>query len=162
MSALVLVIDDDPDFLDPLRDRFVILGIEADYSTTWDEGLDAFRVGQHELVLADYNLPGSEHGLQLLCRVKELNPATRLVLISGKFGADERKDIERVVDRFLEKVADLDEIVREARDAAERSGDVSNWPSMAAAFHDPADPDEESRRAVDDRLRDAAEQAQRE
>src|ERR1035437_171441 len=109
MAARVLVIDDEATFLEPLKALLEARGIEADYETTWEGGREAFRVAQHELVIADYNLPGSDHGLLLLSAIKVLNPATRLVLMSGQLGPEVRAQVEGVVDRFLEKVEGLDD-----------------------------------------------------
>jgi ActR/RegA family two-component response regulator len=64
LAAATLLVEDDVEaarsILDALRDR----GHLVDHAESWDEGLGLFRVAGHEFVIADYKLPGSEHGLQ--------------------------------------------------------------------------------------------------
>ena len=54
-----------------------------DHAFGWQEALELFRVNGYELVVADYNLPDTQHGLQLLARMKLLVPTSKLILISG-------------------------------------------------------------------------------
>jgi len=136
MIAHVLLIDDEQAFSDSMRAFFQTAGIELDYAGTWKDGLDAFRVGQHELVIADYNLPGSLHGLRLLLEIRRLRPSSRLILISGAL-RDEAKDLvpkTGLVDRFLPKDDKLaEELLIEAEAAVKRAEGPTDWQQVARA-----------------------------
>ena len=85
-----LLVEDREDFATELVAALEDRGLAIDWAPTWQEGLDLFRVNGYQLVVADYNLPDTEHGLKLLARAKELMPSVRLVLISGPYPGAER------------------------------------------------------------------------
>jgi ActR/RegA family two-component response regulator len=141
MKNYALVIDDHVAFLESLARAAEFKGLEVIPTTTWEDGLALFHIHGPELVIADYNLPGSRRGLQLLADIRRLRPSTRLVLISGVIDAGDAKEIETdakdVVDRVLLKLdaaeltpALLDEIAS-ARDRAEKS---TNWRDYGRAY----------------------------
>ncbi len=138
MVAEVLLIDDEKSFGVSLKNVLSNqYGISVDYASTWDEGIGLFRVGQHELVIADYNLPGSRNGLKLLANIKRLRPSTRLVLISGFLPKDAEKTLSPLglVDRYVAKSPTemIAPLVEEAQAAVERAKTPSDWPNVTGA-----------------------------
>jgi DNA-binding response OmpR family regulator len=138
LAPATLLVEDDVEtarsILDALRDR----GHLVDHAESWEDGLALFRVAGHELVIADYKLPGSEHGLQLLVKMRMLLPATRLVLISGEFGpnAERLAASADFIDAFISKgsatlVADLAAHVERAVERADQSTD---WQAFGAGY----------------------------
>src|SRR5436190_1493564 len=103
MPANTLLIDDEVNLVQSIKAAFDIRGLDLDTALSWDDGLQLFRVGLHDLVIADYNLPGSKLGLKLLARIKQLHPSSKLILISGYFdaSAEELLPQTNLVDRFL-------------------------------------------------------------
>jgi len=136
MTAHILLIDDNSGFLQSIHQNLTLHGIEIDTATSWDEGVAKFRVGLHELVIADYNLPGSKHGLRLLAKIKPLRPSSELILISGAItSVPERKIIiSGLVDEYYPKSGRLPEIlVGKAKAALERATLQTNWTNAARA-----------------------------
>ena len=136
MLSSTLMIDDQKSFLESMRIAFEAEGINLDVADTWDEGLALFRVGLHELVVADYNLVGSKHGLKLLAEAKRMRSSSRLVLISGAVtpSAGDLLGAGDLVDRFLAKESDLlSHLLEEARDAVLRAEAATSWPDAAQA-----------------------------
>src|SRR3954463_7259095 len=78
-----LLVEDNDDFAEELEAALKDRGLFIDRASDWEEGLELFRVNGYELVIADYNLPNTDHGLELLAQVKMLIPSSRLILISG-------------------------------------------------------------------------------
>src|SRR5688572_19887940 len=78
-----LLVEDNDAFAEELEAALNDRGLRIDRASGWEEGLELFRVNGYELVIADYNLPDTEHGLELLAQIKMLIPSSRLVLISG-------------------------------------------------------------------------------
>ena len=72
------------------------VGLELKTAATWDEGMALFHALSPELVIADYNLPGSTHGIQLLAEVRRLRPSVRLLLLSGVVGTDALDEAKRI------------------------------------------------------------------
>src|SRR5271156_380994 len=122
--ALALLVDDDQQLVASIAASADASRLDLITATSWDEGLALFHVLSPDLVIADYNMPGSRLGLQLLAEIRRLRPSVRLRLGSGYL--DER-DMARVaaldlVDATLTKGAAVETaraIVDEIRTAAE-------------------------------------------
>jgi len=137
MAAHVILIDDEQTFAMSIKSLFEAASLELDCASTWQEGLDGFRVGQHELVIADYNLPGSNHGLKLLLEARRLRPSSRLILISGALNEEKAAELvprAGLVDKYLPKDSSLAEkILAEAGDAVKRARETTDWTRVAAS-----------------------------
>ena len=150
--ASVLIIDDDTRFRESLEDFLTNEGLVADYAADWDEGVGAFRVGLHELVIADFNLPDSAHGLQLLAAVKPLRPSSRLVLISGALLPEAEELISHLalVDAYYVKGGSLyAQLQGEIEQAATISLARSEWPAIAAAHRSATEMDPQELERID-------------
>jgi ActR/RegA family two-component response regulator len=134
-AAATLLIDDDEGFVRAMIRRFESAGVPLDTATTWDAGLGLYRVGVHELVVADYNLRDAKHGLTLLAAMKQLRATARLLLISGALTAEAEEVLGRstLVDRYLVKRSGItDEVLEEAREAQRRVESPRDWRRIAA------------------------------
>lgn len=133
-----LVVDDDLDILESVKSLAAEAGYSIVVAPNWDEGLSQFTLLFPDLVIADYNLPGSNHGLRLLFEACSLRPSTRLVLMSAYLNAD---DVEKVsslglVDRAFRKTDPVTTgrlVMEELQAAAERSKNPVDWPAVAKA-----------------------------
>lgn len=135
--ASTLLIEDNEVFAKSLNRRFVRAKVALDWATDWSTGYDAFAIGAYELVIADYNLKDSHHGLKLLKKVKALSPGTRLILISGELNNDAERLVEQsgIVDAYYVKQAGItDALLEEGRAAAERYRASTDWPALAEAI----------------------------
>jgi ActR/RegA family two-component response regulator len=139
--SYAVVIDDHAEFLKSLRRAAELTGLEIETSETWEEGLALFHVHSPELVIADYNLPGSKRGLQLLAELRRMRPSVRLVLISGVIDAEDAKEIQaeasEVVDRVLLKLdaAELTPLLlEEIKSAKARAAKATDWREYARAY----------------------------
>ncbi len=156
--TVALLIDDDPGLCQTLESNAAEEGLALRTASTWNEGLALFHVLSPDLVIADYNLPGSEHGLRLLLAVKRLRPAVRVILISGVVNADELRRVEElgVVDRVISKGAGIQatrQLLDEIRDSAGHSRRPTDWVALAKALIDFHALDKSSIDELDDRLR---------
>jgi len=78
-----LLIDDDAAITQAAKTTIEAQGLHIEIASTWDDGLAKFYAYSPDLVISDYNLPGSRMGLALLSEVSKLRPSVRLVLISA-------------------------------------------------------------------------------
>jgi CheY-like chemotaxis protein len=134
-----LIIDDNDAFLASFVALVHYAGLEVETASTWDEGLLKFQVHCPDLVIADYHLPDSPHGLQLLSVIRRLRPTVRVVLLSARFGDMEAQSLEKegLADRAFSKHSPSDpmpEIIEEIRIASESSRKPTDWRLFAAAY----------------------------
>jgi len=81
--AKLLVIDDDPEVVDILvtclRDEgYGVLG-----ALTSDEGLRLVILSRPDLILLDILLPGGMNGVEVLKRIRSINPTTKVIMVTG-------------------------------------------------------------------------------
>ena len=107
----MLIVEDDS----PLRERLVRAmrdrGFDARGVADHASALDAARADSPELALVDLKLPG-ESGLQVIRDLKELDPATIVVVLTG-YGsiATAVEAVKLGAAGYLTKPADADQIV---------------------------------------------------
>jgi ActR/RegA family two-component response regulator len=133
-----LLIDDDKALQESLQRTASLAGLDLLTASTWDEGLTLFHVHSPDLVVVDYNLPGSRHGLRLIAEVRNLRPSVRLILLSAYLDDADVAEIEALglVDRAISKVTDpgaIDAVLDEIKAASERAGRPTNWVDVAVA-----------------------------
>jgi DNA-binding NtrC family response regulator len=138
MSA-TLVIDDDTALLASLEAAARLSKIDLVTASSWDEGLMLFQILSPDLVIADYNMPGSQHGLRLLARIRQLRPSVRLVLVSGYLDEDDIAKVMTlgVVDEARTKGTSLETasaLTEEARVASAAAGTPTDWVAYARAY----------------------------
>lgn len=80
-QPLVLVVDDDPDFCDNLRDLLSERGYRVCVAHNGREAAERLR-GTTRVVLVDLVLPDRD-GAEVCRQVREANPAARVVLVTG-------------------------------------------------------------------------------
>jgi DNA-binding response OmpR family regulator len=157
LAAATLLVEDDLEtarsIIDALNDR----GHLVDHAETWEEGLALFRVAGHELVIADYKLPGSEHGLQLLVKMRMLLPSTRLVLISGEFGpnAERLAGSAQFIDAFISKGSAnlVSDLARHIDEAVKRADQATDWQAFGIGYLADPERDFPELARIDDALR---------
>lgn len=123
-----LMIDDDGPLLESMKAVADLNGLHLDTANSWEAGLATFHALAPDLVICDYDMPGSRHGLRLLAEIRRMRPSTRLILFSGYIdGADIRRLLALgLVDQALSKgsAENQRELLDEIRRAADsdRSG----------------------------------------
>ena len=129
-----LLIDDDIEVLASLERSVSTEGLQVRTASSWNDGLAQFYVLSPDLVIADYNMPGSKHGLQLLAEVRNLRPSVRLVLVSGVLEESDLESVHQlgIVDRVLPKgTQTVDALIEEIRNASQAMQNPTNWETFA-------------------------------
>lgn len=136
--GLALLIDDDQSLLKSIKRLADLNQLRLDTAATWDKGLGLFHVLAPSVVIADYHMPNSRNGLQLLAEIKRLRPSVRVILVSAYIND---RDVERVeslgiIDRALRKtnlMQTAGTILDEIRCANESDDDQTDWLAFAKA-----------------------------
>lgn len=78
----LLIIEDDAAFCQMLQKFLIRNGYDVDVSFTAQDAKTKFKVSDYNLVLTDLRLPNYD-GLQLLSDIKEVNPKTQVIVMTG-------------------------------------------------------------------------------
>jgi CheY-like chemotaxis protein len=82
-AARILVIDDNPGVVDILVAHLRGEGYPVLGALTGDEGLKDFILARPDLVLLDITLPGEMNGIELLKRIRSIDPASKVIMVTG-------------------------------------------------------------------------------
>ncbi len=110
----VLVIDDNRDAAEMLRDFLEIAGHEVLLAFTGTDGVEKARSFSPDVVLCDISLPAmSGHQVAQTLRRDPRTARARLIAVSGYAGASDRqKSTEAGFDLHLAKPVDPDELMK--------------------------------------------------
>ncbi|UCC94630.1 MAG: response regulator [Candidatus Omnitrophota bacterium] len=112
MKKKILVVDDEKeivDFLERFLSRFNISVIKA---TGGKEAIESYRQNQPDCIFLDIQMPDKD-GITVLQELKELNPAIKVIMITGKEEQEFYKKAKKygAVD-YITKPLDLEELRR--------------------------------------------------
>lgn len=83
MQKRILIIDDDADMCTLLARFLTKNGYEADTAHSGKKGIEKFKAGAFDIVLCDYRLGDKKDGKDVLMEIKQINPATIVLIITG-------------------------------------------------------------------------------
>lgn len=83
MKKRVLLIDDDADMCVLLARFLTRNGYEVETAHSGNKGLEKFKAGSFDIVLCDYRLGDKKDGKDILIEIKQHNPNTIVVIITG-------------------------------------------------------------------------------
>jgi len=110
-SRSLLIVDDDAPFRTRLMRAFADRGLEVRGAGGLDDAMAAARTESPELALVDLRLPGCT-GLDLIRALKDLDPATNIVVLTG-YGsiATAVESLRLGATSYLTKPVDADQIL---------------------------------------------------
>ena len=107
----ILIVDDDEVYRTRLARAFVDRGYEVRTAHDHDSGLALATVESPEFAVVDLKMPGKS-GLELVKALKEIDPATKTVVLTGYGSIATAIDAVRLgAAYYLSKPADADDIV---------------------------------------------------
>jgi two-component system response regulator RegA len=111
LGPLLLVVEDDDLLRERLSRALANRGCDVRQAADPQAALAIAREETPELVLLDLRMPGGS-GLDLIPQLKQLDPATRIVVLTG-YGsiATALEAVRRGATHYLTKPADADEIL---------------------------------------------------
>ncbi|MDP2941948.1 MAG: response regulator [Candidatus Omnitrophota bacterium] len=99
----ILIIDDEVDICEMLKDFFSARGYQVMYALTGQGGLDAFNIERPQIVMLDLFL-GDIYGLEVLKKIKRIDRSSVVIIITGSGSKeDEKKAKELGADFYLDK-----------------------------------------------------------
>ena len=98
----ILLVDDEPKFLDSISDRVRLKGFNPFLAGTGKEALDLARSNNIQAAVVDLKMPDMD-GLVIIEKLKEIRPGIKTILLTG-FGSEKVKEAAEVLDSdFFEK-----------------------------------------------------------
>lgn len=123
-SETILVVDDEPDFLDVCRELLILLGYAVITAVDSDEAITRFeeQVGKVKLVIVDMIMPGAAVD-GTIRRFKEIDPTVPVLLASGySQNGEAARKLMQVCNGFIQKpfrLASLSKKIRELMGTAQ-------------------------------------------
>lgn len=118
----ILIVDDEEDIRDLLRQKLEIEGYRCEGAGNADEALDRMRAEPANLVLLDISMPGKS-GAELLPEMKTCYPDTAVIMITAIAGADVAiQCMKQGAYDYLIKPFSLDEVALSVERALEKRG----------------------------------------
>ncbi len=117
-TETLMIVDDEPDFLDVGREMLVMLGYAVITAGDSNEAVARFRkqAGKIKLVIVDMIMPGPDIGTTIR-RLREIDPTVRVLLSSGySQNGSVARNLMRSCDGFIQKpfrLASLSKKIRE-------------------------------------------------
>lgn len=118
MTHRILIIDDERAFLLGMQKIMGSLGAVLDLADSMEEAERYLTRNQYDIVITDLRLTGvlSEEGMEIIRFVKEQNPATHCILITGYGNADlQARAIALGVACYFEKPVDPKKLLEAVR-----------------------------------------------
>ncbi len=103
-KTTILIIDDDPGFLDAMRTVLKSEGYNVLASSTGPKGLDMVRYARGDIgaILLDFNMPRF-NGAETLQFLRKLSPKVKVLAVSGVNSNELPSDFREGVERFIPK-----------------------------------------------------------
>lgn len=120
MNINVLLIDDERDFISAVSRRLGKRGVSPRLAFSGEQGLEALKGQQAQVVVLDMKMPGM-NGMETLKRIKAEYPLTEVILLTAHATVDSALEGMKLgAFDYLLKPCELDTLVDTIRQAAEK------------------------------------------
>ena len=121
----VLLVDDEVEFTQVLRERLEARGLHVDTAASGEEALQVATSRSFDAILLDLAMPGMD-GIETLKRLRATNPDLQIILLTGNATVGLSVEAMKLgaVD-LLEKPADLKQVLRKIDEASARKGELA-------------------------------------
>ena len=120
MSAKVLLVDDEKDFLDIMAERMGAWGMEVSTTTSAEDALKMVQKESYDAVIMDLMMPEMD-GFKALKLFKKKRPEVQIIFLTGN--VPEEKCLEAIklgAMDVIEKPADLGLLIQKIEEAKAR------------------------------------------
>jgi DNA-binding NtrC family response regulator len=107
MTEKVLLVDDEPDFLDSLAERMRARGMDVSTTTSAEEAIRKAETESYDAIVLDLMMPEMD-GIEVLQTIKQKRPDVGIILLTGFATLDKGIQAMKLgAMDFVEKPADL-------------------------------------------------------
>lgn len=124
MTAKVLLVDDEKDYLEIMAERMEARGMVVTTTTSAEDALAMVQNDTYDAVVMDFLMPEMD-GFKALKLFKETRPDLAVILLTANVGEKERLEAARLgaLD-IIEKPADLHLLTQKIEDAQNRRNNL--------------------------------------
>ena len=116
----VLIVDDEPDFLETILKRLKRRKIDAMGVSSGKDALDLLERQPFDVVILDVRMPGMD-GIETLKEMKKRRPLMEVIMLTGHASVEAgMQGMQLGAFDFVMKPADIDELLEKIRQAHER------------------------------------------
>ena len=116
----VLIVDDEPDFLETIVKRLLKRKIDATGVDSGKEALEILEREPFDVVILDIRMPGMD-GIDTLKEIKRKRPLMEVILLTGHASVESgMQGIQYGAFDYVMKPAEIDELLEKIRQAYER------------------------------------------
>lgn len=124
----VLLVDDNRDGLLVRRALLEELGCTVEVAHNGEEGFELFQASNFDVVVTDYRMP-EMNGIELIARIRQINPNARIILLSGLAGllglTEESTGADCVIAKSANEAGQLTRAVKRLLNAGKRKPPAS-------------------------------------
>lgn len=118
MAEAVLLVDDEPEFLEALAERMRVRGLEVTTTTSTSDALNMAEKGTYDVIVMDLMMPEMK-GLEALKKLKDQKSEIQIILLTGYATREmEAEALKLGAVDLIEKPADVElliETIKKAR-----------------------------------------------
>jgi two-component system, OmpR family, response regulator len=116
----VLIIDDEPDFLETIVKRLVKRNMEATGVGSGEDALGLVENESFDVAILDMRMPGMD-GIETLKEIKRKSPLTEVIMLTGHASVESgMQGMQFGAFDYMIKPADFEELVEKVNQAGER------------------------------------------
>ena len=120
MSIRILVVDDEPDFIETMVKRFTFRKMPVTPAPSGIEALKILEKDTFDVVIMDVRMPGKD-GIETLKEIKKRYPLTEVIMLTGHASVESgMRGMSLGAYDYVLKPVDFDELLEKVRKAYER------------------------------------------
>ena len=123
MHEKVLLVDDEPDFLEAMAARMQVRGLDVTTTTSTIDALSLAESGHFDVIIMDLMMPEMA-GLEALKALKDLKPESQIILLTGYATREiEAEALKLGAVDLIEKPADIERLLEKIKEAQSKKSE---------------------------------------
>jgi DNA-binding NtrC family response regulator len=119
-KSRVLIIDDEPDFLETIVKRLKKRNLDATGVGSGEDALRAIENESFDVAILDMRMPGMD-GIETLKEIKRKSPLTEVIMLTGHASVESgMQGMQLGAFDYMIKPADFEELIEKVQQARER------------------------------------------
>lgn len=120
MSVRILVVDDEPDFIETMVKRFTFRKMPVTAAPSGIAALKLLETDSFDVVIMDVRMPGKD-GIETLKEIKKRYPLTEVIMLTGHASVESgMRGMSLGAYDYVLKPVDFDELLEKVHKAHER------------------------------------------